>query len=183
MKKIIILLAAALLFAACDNGKVSYKGFSFSYPKDAYDLSTETIQAGGMQYLLLSKDNPNDIVYIEIEDNFYEDNDLKESDIAAASEALAEILYDIANIFYIDDEEVELDDSFEPHIKLAAEDAFSPSADLELRGTIAGEPFRSFITSTTYGDLAVTTILTAETDEVMKFHIDNVFKTFEWRAE
>lgn len=183
MKKLIIIFAAVLVAMACDNGKVSYKGFSFSYPTDAYDFSTETIKAGGIQYLLQSKDNGDDIVYIEIEDNFYEDNDLKESDIAGASNALAEILYDIADIFYISDENVVLDEEFEPHIKLAAEDDFSPSAELELRGTIDGESFRSFITSTTYGDLAVTTILTAHNDEVMKAHIDNVFKTFEWRAK
>ena len=178
MKKIILLIAAVLMMVACGN-KVSYKGFTCAVP-DNYYVKKSSLD-GGMQYLLFNKDNSDNYVYIEITDDFL-DGIGGEPDNAQISRALAEEMYSVVDTFIFSDEDAEVDEDEGVNFAWNDDPDEAIYAEGQIVGTYEGKPFYAYANADLWGGPnAVVTLLFAFDKEELKYQIDNIFKTYEWK--
>ena len=166
------------MMVACDSGKVSYKGFSFSVP-DTYSLNKSKMD-DGLQCLLVNKEDADNYAYIEITNDFIESLG-GQPDNAQISEALAEAMYDVCETFIFDDKDAEVD--MEDGVNFGWND--DPDEEIfaegQIVGTYEGKPFYAYTTAALWGPQAVVSLFIAFQKEELKYQIDNILKTYEWK--
>ncbi len=183
MKKIIILCAALLALQACRPGGISYKGFSFSYP-DTYSLETTKADNDARYYFLKDTEDGINFVYIEqIPDYLKLCGDTTPGNLDICQHMVL-LIHDLADsYFFSQKDDVAIDKDFGFTVKTPESEAEIPTANAELRGTYDGLPFRAYFAADLWGDNMVTTLMCAFSDDVLKTQIQEIFQTYEWRAE
>ena len=168
MKKLIILCAALLALQACRPGGISYKGFSFSYP-DTYSLETTKADNDARYYFLKDTEDGINFVYIEqIPDYLKLCGDTTPGNLDICQHMVLLI---------------HGGPRFHAQTPAPESEAEIPTANAELRGTYEGLPFRAYFAADLWGDNMVTTLMCAFSDDVLKTQIQEIFQTYEWRAE
>lgn len=178
MKKCLLpLLAALLTLVGCVGDKVSYKGFSFEYP-DAYKLQ-KTVSSDGMR-CTLQKPGRQDLYLLEAVPDVRAAWDLEEAGNEEMGKMMANSVYDLYNRYFNTGKELVLDEEFE--IESSDDDDFSPYAYADLEGTIDGTPFKAIISSDLWGEIQVTTLILAYSEESYREMFQQIFGSYSWVA-
>ena len=184
MKKALFILCAALfLLSACQSGKVTCNGFSFSYP-DSYSLEKTEMENGEQHYFLKDKEDGVNFVNIEQMPGYTamcEASGLSNLDICMH---MVMMINDLADSYFFSQKDgVVIDKEFGFTVKTPESEDEIPGASAELRGTYGGLPFRAFFAADLWGDNMVTTLMCAFSDDVLKTQIQDIFQTYEWKVE
>ena len=94
------------------------------------------------------------------------------------------LIHDIADSYFFSwEEDVVIGKDFGFTVKTPESEDETPTASAELRGTYDGLPFRAYFAADLWGDNMVTTLMCALSDDVLKTRIQEIFQTYEWRAD
>lgn len=179
MKKAQLLLVCLLALTACNSNKISYNGFSLSFP-EPYIIDNIDKLGADRYYLLSNEDAPNNFAYIQVMPDYVANCGLSDPTNLDISQQMLLLIDELADNFFFSEDGVEIDEDFGFTIKTPEREDIIPNATAELRGAYDGLPFRAYFAADLWGDNMVVSLFCAEDDNEMKKQIQEIFLTYEW---